>query len=52
MSEFQELSPYLTLVGLAVLMLLGSISHITELVVFSAGAALPVGHLCWRRARK
>lgn len=52
MSEFHELSPYLTLVGLAILMLLGSLGHITELVVFSAGAALPVGHLCWKRARE
>lgn len=52
MSEFQELSPYITLVGLAILMLIGSLEQIRELVVFSAGAAVPVGHLCWKRARR
>jgi hypothetical protein len=49
MQDLHQWLPYISLTTLVFLMLLGSMLHIQELLIFSAGAALPISHLCLQR---
>lgn len=46
MDSLTTWSPYISLFTLVALMLLGSIAGIQPIVMFSAGAAIPIGLHC------